>query len=321
MAARQVTERMLRFGGEDEAALIDPTVTTAVIGSDPIAATDLGLRNVDRVMRILVSATTTEGRDYAQLAEAYQVLVMHRYRQLDAVARLVGGVVETRYGAGRGGVPYVPVDPALARAAVRFLMLRGFTMPVQLLDPNVLQRIAPDDASDALQGTNVKLLERLLDPAVFQRLSEATLLTPSANPYLGVDLLRDLNAGLFDELAWAPVKVGFYRRELQRNYVQLLVSGRRGKPEAQPAPERHLDVRPFEPWTDAAPPARSLYSPVAAAARDLRSAPDRPSEFRAAARVAADELRRFVREAAERTQDSATAAHLTDLMHALDQLR
>ena len=123
-------------------------------------------------------------------------------------------------------------------------------MPVQLLDPNVLQRIAPDDASDALQGTNVKLLERLLDPAVFQRLSEATLLTPSANPYLGVDLLRDLNAGLFDELAWAPVKVGFYRRELQRNYVQLLVSGRRGKPEAQPAPERQLDVRPFEPWTE-----------------------------------------------------------------------
>ena len=113
MAARQVTEPMLRFGGEDEAALIDPTVTTAVIGSDPIAATDLGLRNVDRVMRILVSATTTEGRDYTQLAEAYEVLVMHRYRQLDAVARLVGGVVETRYGAGRGGVPYVPVDPAL----------------------------------------------------------------------------------------------------------------------------------------------------------------------------------------------------------------
>ena len=70
MAARQVQEPMLRFGGEDEAARLDPTVTAYVLGSDPIAAADLGLRNVDRVMDILVPASTQRGRDYALLGAA-----------------------------------------------------------------------------------------------------------------------------------------------------------------------------------------------------------------------------------------------------------
>ena len=189
MAARQVDEPMLRFGGEDEAALVDPTVTTYVIGSDPIAAADLGLRNVDRVMDILIPASTSLGRDYARLGELYDVLVMHRYRQFDAVARLVGGVVETRYEAGRGGLPFVPVEPARAQAAVRFLLERAFVTPARVLDWDLLQRIVPQGGSDPLQGANIKLLERLLDPAVFQRLAEATLMTPRDGSYLGVDLL------------------------------------------------------------------------------------------------------------------------------------
>jgi hypothetical protein len=53
----------------------------------------------------------------------------------------------------------------------------------------------------------------------------------------------------------------------------------------------------------------------------MRSAPERPSEFRAAVRTAADDLGRRIREAVERTQDSVTAAHLTDLMRTLEQLR
>jgi hypothetical protein len=321
MAALQVDEPMLRFGGEDEAAMIDPTVTSYVLGSDPIATADLGLRNVDRVMDILVPASTRLGRDYAQLAELYEMLVMHRYRQLDAVARLVGGVVETRYQAGRGGPPFVPVDSARAQAAVRFLVQRGFTTPTRLLDPDVLQRIVPEGGTDPLQGANVKLLERLLDPAVFQRLGEATVVAPTATRYLGLDVLRDLNSGLFEELAWAPVQVGFYRRELQRNYVQLLASMNRSKAEPQPAALRRLDTWPLEPWAQAGPGAPGLYSQLPAAARDIRSAPERPSEFRSAVRTAAGDLWQRIREAAERTQDSVTAAHLAELMRTLEQLR
>jgi hypothetical protein len=321
MAARQVDEPMLRFGGEDDAALIDPTVTVYVLGSDPIAAADLGLRNVDRIMDVLVPAATRPGGDYVQLADLYEMLILHRYRQLDAVARLVGGVVETRYQAGRGGLPFAPVEPARAQAAVRFLLQRGFTTPERLLDPDVLQRIVPEGGSDPLQGSSIKLLERLLDPAVSQRLGEAALATPSATPYSSVDLLRDLNAGLFDELARTPVRVGFYRRELQRNYVRLLAGSNRTRPEPQPPALRQLTTSQFDPRVQVGPSAPGLYSSVAAAAREMRQAPERSSEFRAAVRTAADDLWRRLREAVERTQDSVTSAHLTELMRMLEQLR
>jgi hypothetical protein len=41
MAARQLDERNLQFGGEDAIAPLDPSVNTNVLGADPIAAADL----------------------------------------------------------------------------------------------------------------------------------------------------------------------------------------------------------------------------------------------------------------------------------------
>ena len=93
---------MLRFGGEDDWAAVDPQVNTNVLGNDPIEAADLGLRNIDRVMPMLIPGTTQPGGSYARMAEMYDALIVLRHRELMAVAKLVGGVEETRYQAGRG---------------------------------------------------------------------------------------------------------------------------------------------------------------------------------------------------------------------------
>jgi hypothetical protein len=59
---------------------------------------------------------------------------------------------------------------------------------------------------------------------VFQRMAEAATLPGAAGTYQGVDLLLDLNEGLFRELKQANPVIDLYRRELQRSYVNLLVS-------------------------------------------------------------------------------------------------
>ena len=81
---------------------------------------------------------------------------------------------------------------------------------------------------------------------MFQRLAEATLIAPGGTSYLGVDLLHDLNEGLFAELASSPLRIGFYRRELQRNYEQLLSSVERARAQPQPV-VAGLWAR--EPWS------------------------------------------------------------------------
>ncbi len=156
IAARQIDDPTLRFGGENDPAVVDPTVNTHVLGADPIEATDMGLRNIDRVVPMLIPATTSLGLPYYQLSEVYDALLVKRQKELSSVAKIVGGVEETRYHAGRGTAPFMPVPAERQRKAVKFLLERGFTRPNALLDPQVVWRMAPYGATDALQDTNQK---------------------------------------------------------------------------------------------------------------------------------------------------------------------
>jgi hypothetical protein len=224
MAARQLDDPALRFGGENDPADVDPTVNTQVLGSDPIESTDMGLRNIDRVMPMLIPATTNLGHPYYQLSEVYQTLLIKRQKELFSVAKMVGGVEETRYHAGRGTVPFKPVAAERQRKAVKFLLDRGFTRPDALLDPQVLWRISPYGGTDAVQDTNQKLLAQLINRDVFQRMAEASTFPGATGSYEGGDLLLDLNDGIFRELKDKNPAIDLYRRDLQRTYVNLLMA-------------------------------------------------------------------------------------------------
>ena len=230
MAARQVDDPMLRFGGEDEWAPLDPKVNTNVIGGDPLAAAELGLRNIDRVVPMLIPATTRLGGSYEPLREMWDALITQRHRELNAVVKVVGGVEETRYQGGRGRAPFQPVPAQQQRAAVKFLLKHAFSTPRKMLDPEVMLRITPTGATDGLQDSNRKLLERLIEAGGFQRMAEAQALTPKAKAYTGLDMLYDLNDGLFAELNSERPSIELYRRELQRTYVALILERVEGQP-------------------------------------------------------------------------------------------
>jgi hypothetical protein len=230
LAARQVDDPMLRFGGEDESAALDPKVNTNVVGGDRIAAAELGLRNIDRVVPMLIPATTKLGGSYEPLRDMWDALITQRHRELNAVAKLVGGVEETRYQAGRGKAPFKPVHAEQQRAAAKFLLKHAFSTPRKMLDPEVMLRITPTGATDGLQDSNLQLLQRMIDVGVFQRMAEAQALTPKAKGYTGLDLLYDLNDGLFVELNAERPSIELYRRELQRAYVGLILERVEGPP-------------------------------------------------------------------------------------------
>ena len=69
----------------------------------------------------------------------------------------------------------------------------------------------------------MQLLRRLLDAGVFERMAEARELDAATKGYTGIDMLYDLNDGLFRELAAPAPVIELYRRNLQRNYVLLLL--------------------------------------------------------------------------------------------------
>ena len=310
MAARQVDDARLRFGGEDDAARYDPTVSSNALAGDPIEAADLGLRNIELVMGYLLPATADPGAEYQRLRELYEALILQRHRELVHVARLVGGVVETRYQSGRGGIQFVPVAPDEQRRAVRFLVERAFSVPDGLLDPQVLKRIVPTGDATPLQGSNVELLRRLIDPGVFERLVEAE---QPGNAYLPLDLLSDLNRGLFSELAAGTPAVGAYRRELQRNYVEALLEPKQPAVGAAAGHAGDHDAFAIVPV-----PARTGYSSELAELGHLpRERRQPPSEFHAAVLAAVVGLQHDIAAALPRVRDDATRAHLYALAQQL----
>lgn len=324
MAARQVTEPMLRFGGEDESATLDPQVNTNLVGSDPIEAADLGLRNIDRVMPMLIPGTTQLGGSYARMAETYETLITQRHRELLGVAKLVGGVEETRYQAGRGAAPpFQPVPAARQRAAVKFLLDRAFPTPSPLLDRDVLYRMAPYGGANALQGSNVQVLRKLIDAGVFERMAEARELDPATMGYTGIDMLYELNDGLFRELeAPAPV-IEMYRRNLQRNYVLLLLVAAGAEKDPQAASKaidsRSVDSSPLSMQARHLSGQRSASSPLSEVAQQYRK-DGHPSEFRAALRLGAVDLRSKIDGAIGRVKHPATLALLRELKAQLERM-
>jgi hypothetical protein len=316
LAATQGGDRMLHFGGEDASAHVDSTVSTNVLGSDPVQSAELGLRNIDRIAKFLVPATTRKGEGYELLAEKYAALVRQRHRELVYVAKQVGGVEETRSLAGRGGVAYRPVPSAQQRQAVRFLMKHAFHAPPALIDPEILQRITPFGGDSALKGSSTELIRDLVDPGVFQRMAEAGV--ASKDRYVGIDLLRDLNDGLFSELDARSPKVGLHRRDLQRNYVTILLAAT-GTVDDPIGASRSIDTESNYVDSGSLPvgkqrrPARDFDSELADVDAQFRSDRSRPSEFRSALRGGVIHLYQKLEAAIPRTKDPETLLHLREI--------
>jgi uncharacterized protein DUF4953/uncharacterized protein DUF5117/uncharacterized protein DUF5118 len=287
-AARQMEEPWLRFGGEDGPASVDPTVKTENIGDDALEATSLGLKNLDRLSDILVPATTRLGEDYALLEDTYRAVIMHRRNWLNSVARLVGGVVETRSLAGRGNESFTRVSREKQRQAVQFLLQHGFTTPRKLLNPSLINRFKFSGAGDLVLNQQKALLESLLGSERFHQLMDAEVLG-NGGCYTAMEFLTDVQDGIWSELKSSQPVVEVCRRHLQRVYLDHLKKELSHK---EPAANPPLIPGPRR--------------------RPTFSASIQGTDFRAVARAALQSLDVQLAAALPRTQDSMTRVHLRD---------
>jgi len=289
-ASRQIKEPWLRFGGEDGPAQVDPTVLTENIGSDPVQATALGLKNVDRVLDLLVAATTSKGEDFGLLEETYAAILAHERGWFGAVAKRVGGVVEQRTLGGRGGLTFQRVPKYQQKEAVLFLLDHLFVPPKGMLNPALLSNFRHSGVANDVLAMQRSVLQSLLSPVRMNRLFDAEVLEPG-EAYTAVELVNDLQGGLWSELTTEHPKIEPLRRELQRAYVDIL-------------------KKEFEP-----------SSPKGVSVADLlgqQGGGARVSELRAVARAALRDLSRRIGTALPKVTDVATQDHLEDSMSEIE---
>ncbi|MBL8149539.1 MAG: zinc-dependent metalloprotease, partial [Blastocatellia bacterium] len=296
MASRQIDEPWLRFGGEDGPSLVDPMIKTENLGSDPIESTALGLKNMDRVADLLVPAATQPGEDYELLESTYNAMLRIRQGWLGSVVKLVGGVVEERHNGKRGGEQFTRIPKEKQAQAVQFLLEHAFATPKKMVQPAIINRIKYFAVADQIMNQQRNILESLVSGTRLKLLEDAEVVD-AKNSYTTMDLISDLQKGLWKELDESSPSVDIYRRNLQRMYIGHI---------------KELMKRMEAPAT---PRTGETSEFLQIATYQIR-----PSDFRAVARMSLQRLAKKIEAAMVKTKDQMTVAHLQDCRKEIDSI-
>jgi hypothetical protein len=260
------------------------TQSEAVGDADPVKSTELGFRNIRRVMGYLETAALQPMSDNRDLAELYDRTVGQWATEASHVATLVGGADVQYKSGGQPGPVYTPVTRARQVEAVRFLNQHVFRTPTYLIRPEIGARIEAGGMVSRVNGAQGRVLNMLLDDGRMNRLLEQEGVTPDRRSvYTLATMLGDVRRGVWEELAAAQPSMDVFRRGLQNGYLALV-------------------SRKLNPPTVQLPPG---FTPPAPLSEDAKS------HLRGELVTLRDEIRR----AAPRANDRATQLHLQAAIH------
>lgn len=199
---------------------VDPTAQTEDIGDDSMIASELGVKNLKRILDKLMEWTTKEGENYDDLRELYLNVVSQFNRYTGHVVSNVGGVYEYYKTADQEGAVYTHVEKDKQERAVKFLNEQLFATPTWLVDAEILGRIQQDGLVDRMRSIQVRILNRLTMEEMLMRMIENEALN-GTDAYTITSLFTDMRQGIWGEL-YNGRKIDTYRRNLQKEHIDRL---------------------------------------------------------------------------------------------------
>jgi hypothetical protein len=218
----------LRFSTVDSAGSDPGELTEAVGDADAVRSTTMGLKNLERVAGMLLTATTKPGEPYDDLDEVYGRLLGQWVVEMNHVAAVIGGVASQQKVSNQDGARFVPLSRDRQREAVQFLSAHAFTTPMFVVKPEILRRIEPTGTLDRIRTSQLRVLANVLTESRVNRLAEQEAID-GASAYRPLDLFSDVRRAIWSEVEAATVRVDPYRQNLQRAYLDVLndkVNGR-----------------------------------------------------------------------------------------------
>jgi hypothetical protein len=206
-------------------ATADPEAQTEAVGNaDAVRATELGMRNLERVVASLIPVAEVPGRNYDELNTLYGQAVGQWGRYMGHVAAIIGGAYSQET-AGRGP-RFVPLERARQQEAMAYLAETAFHVPEKFLDPEILRRIETQGVVERFRNAQASVLNNLFQPARLNRLIEFEALAERpADVYTLAEMVSDLRRGVWGEItASGTVRINPYRRNLQRAYLNAVDS-------------------------------------------------------------------------------------------------
>ena len=221
-AREQDTTPWYRFSTANSAGSDPGEETEAVGDADAVKSTAMGMKNLQRVAKMLMPATTwKEGETYEDLGELYGRMLSQRQLEMNHVAQIVGGFNSQEKVVGQEGRVFTLVPKIRQEEAVKFLVDNAFTTPLWMVDPEILRRIEPTGVLQRIATAQRSVLTTLLNDQRFARLIEQQTVDGTA-AYTAAELLATIRKGVWKELDGSQIKIDAYRRNLQNAYLEMV---------------------------------------------------------------------------------------------------
>ncbi len=231
-AREQDSTPWYRFSTANSAGSDPGEETEAVGDADPVKSTAMGMKNLQRVAKLLMPATAwKEGETYEDLSELYGRMIGQWQLEMNHVAGVVGGFNSQEKVVGQEGRVFTLIPKVKQEEAVKFLMENAFNTPLWMVDPEILRRIEPAGVLSRIANAQRSVLNTLLNDERFARLIEQQAIDGSA-AYTAAELLSTVRKGVWKELEAPQVRIDAYRRNLQNSYLDLVNAKLNGTREA-----------------------------------------------------------------------------------------
>jgi Met-zincin/Domain of unknown function (DUF5117)/Domain of unknown function (DUF5118) len=212
----------LWFGGE--AQNFDPRSQTEDLSDNAVKASEYGILNLKKIIVQLPSWTKEEADTYDNLDELYTQLVAQFSRYMNHVTKNVGGIYETFKSIEQTGDVYEPTPKSIQHESIVFLQNQLFETPYWLLDKNILNKISSPSSSEMIANTQGGVLNSLMSSTRLFRMEAMSDRYGKKIVYGPDDLVTDLEKGLWKELAAPHQVIDPFRRNLQKQYVDIMIS-------------------------------------------------------------------------------------------------
>ena len=211
---RLAAQPELWFGGEGSDS--DPRAQREDLGDDAVAASNYGIRNLQRIIGELPAWNAEEADQFENVSRMYKSLLGQYNRYLGHVAANIGGRFVTNHSIEQTGlVKYAPVPKERQQRALNWLNDNLFKKPTWLVDVPYIFDIT--DRPDSQIYPYVKsTVSSLLNVQKLERLGQFADYGPGN--YTPQEYLSDLTGMVFEEL-YKGRATDSYRRYLQRQFV------------------------------------------------------------------------------------------------------
>jgi hypothetical protein len=191
--------------------------------ADPVKASTLGFKNIERVMGYLKDAATDPLGDNSDLLELYNRTVGQWSNEANHVATLVAGASVQYKSGGQTGSVYTPVSRERQAEAVRFINENVFKAPTYLIRPDISERVEAGGMITRVNAPQQSVLGTLMQDSRMNRLLELEGTTADKSRVYSLNtMLDDVRKGIWEELAAASTIINVFRRELQNDHIALI---------------------------------------------------------------------------------------------------